>query len=69
MILKLQTDTTGTRLLVYNEDRSIQHEDDCPDVLRVVMGPMGKRYCEGTINENGEIEISGMLPPDHYEDW
>lgn len=69
MIFKLQTDIHGTRLLTYNEDRSILHEGECPDMLSNIMGPMGKRYCEGTVNENGEIEISGMLPPDHQEDW
>lgn len=69
MIFKLQTDMTGTRLLAYNEDRSIQHEGECPDMLSVVMGPMGKRYCTGRVTEDDELEITGLLSPDHQEDW
>ena len=69
MILKLQTDMTGTRLLTYNEDRSVQHEDSCPESIAALLGPMGKCYCEATITEDGEIEISRLLPRRYTENW
>lgn len=69
MILKLQTDMSGTQLLMYNEDRSVQHEESCPESIASLLGPMGKCYCEATVTKNGEIEILRLLPRQYTENW
>lgn len=58
MILKLQTDSTGRSVLLYNEDRSVFYqctpEESKRVYLRYSLGPLEKIYIEATLVSDGE---------------
>lgn len=67
---KAQCDITGSRLLVYNRNRSIQFEGDLTPQMKMVFAMAGsaKLYFHGYL-QGGQICADKILPADHEEDW
>lgn len=58
-IYKVQIDSTGRNILVYNADRSnsFQGPVDSETVKHLGMGPFSKKYMLGTIREDGMLGL------------
>ena len=59
MIVKVQTDSTGNSILIYNEDRSLLVEFDGDEARQVTdaycLGPLSKAYCAAKLEDDGQL--------------
>lgn len=66
---KIQTDATGTALLIYNQSRSVFWQGGIFPEIAQVMGPLEKRYVEGYIDADGILNINSWWPEGWEESW
>lgn len=74
-LCKVQSDTSGRRALIYNEDRSIFYEATGSEALAVLKG-MGmaaheKAYVMCSISESGKLSMDAetKMEMDQWPEW
>lgn len=64
-IAKLQrsiaTSEEKTQVLIYNQSRSIQHEQDCTDELEKLFGNKDKIFAKCHLLPDGKLEIGDLV--------
>ncbi len=75
MIFKIQRRLGGNdpetvgKVLVYNQDRSLQEFlPETPDLLEL-MGDEPKLYVEAEVDGEGMLQINGWELPSQHQDW
>jgi len=69
---KFQIDATGTRCLIYSEDRrEVFTETDNPGFAKAIrdylrLGPLSKAYAMAEVNKDGQIVIGDEI---EAQDW
>ncbi|MGQ3685298.1 MAG: hypothetical protein ACUBOA_09905 [Candidatus Loosdrechtia sp.] len=62
----LYTTDTAQKMLVYNEDRSINYEADLTEEVKKVLLGRPKAYFEFTLTENKEIRLGKEVAPQNW---
>lgn len=64
-IAKLQrsivTSAEKRQVLIYNQSRSIQHEQECTPDLDKLFGNKDKIFAKCSVKPNGELEIGDLV--------
>lgn len=64
-IVKIQTETTGKKVLIYPEKRDFQVEISGEDARRIIdcygLGPLSKTFSEAEVDENGMLHLGHEL--------
>jgi hypothetical protein len=68
VIVKVQIDMTGTKVLIYNEHRDVWYEAPADEaLLGVLPGPYPtKAYMEASLNEEGQLNLDQFV---EEQDW
>ena len=59
----------GGTCLIYNEDRSMNHEGPTPDNLRAMLNGRDKCYCWAWVDAVGVLYIDRVVPKKQEPNW
>ena len=64
-IVKVQTETTGTKVLIYPENRDFQVEISGDDAKRIIdtygLGVLSRTFAEAEVDQNGLLHLGNEL--------
>ena len=70
MIVKIQislaTSADKSRVLVYNEDRSIRWEDKAPEAVLILMNGAPKRFFHADVDKDGRLILDSEAPEQEW---